>query len=491
MEEVLLASMVAELDLAVPARIRRLPVAALTRAQKARELERLQRSRAMLAAYEAELVLGLAADTPDTLDPPPGSPGARSGSWAPDNELPGVSEFFVPELAAVLNSGRVTATRRAVRAWVWRESLPATFAALGAGAIDETRATALAAVLQHAAPEVARRVEERLLPRAAALSVGRLRARATALLLEVDPEGAGTRRRAAECTADVRVHPAPADGMATLIADLPAADAAADLDVVDRLAGMLKNDGDTRPIGRLRAAVLHALISRPWDTSRPAVTAHLQVVAPLASLAGRASTPGEVDGLPITAAHLRALLTELDALGVRAPEGGSVTLALTDDAGGLLATTTSEALVRLARRGCSDHPAGGCGCAVLGRPPAVDRYEPTDAQRRWVRTRDRTCRFPDCGRRVGYADLDHVVAHADGGETCCTNLCCLCRSHHRLKTFARGWRFRMDPDGTLHVTTPAGITRSTRPPGLESPVTGPAGGDGPPDASRTGDPPPF
>ena len=41
----------------------------------------------------------------------------------------------------------------------------------------------------------------------------------------------------------------------------------------------------------------------------------------------------------------------------------------------------------------------------------------------------------------------------------------LCRSHHRLKTFAPGWQFAMDDDGTLHVTTPSGITRTTRPPG--------------------------
>jgi hypothetical protein len=41
----------------------------------------------------------------------------------------------------------------------------------------------------------------------------------------------------------------------------------------------------------------------------------------------------------------------------------------------------------------------------------------------------------------------------------------LCRSHHRLKTFASGWRFAMDDDGTLHVTTPSGVTRTTRPPG--------------------------
>ena len=77
--------------------------------------------------------------------------------------------------------------------------------------------------------------------------------------------------------------------------------------------------------------------------------------------------------------------------------------------------------------------------------------------------------MPNCGQRVGWADLDHVIPHSCGGPTSCTNLCCLCRTDHRLKTFARGWRFVMDPDGTLHVTTPSGVTRTTRPPGLRPP----------------------
>jgi hypothetical protein len=108
---------------------------------------------------------------------------------------------------------------------------------------------------------------------------------------------------------------------------------------------------------------------------------------------------------------------------------------------------------------------------VLGRPPATQAYEPTDTQQTLIHTRDRTCRFPTCGQRVGWADADHVVPHACGGATDCANLCCLCRSHHRLKTFALGWRFVMDPDGTLHVTTPSGITRTTRPPGMRAPTS--------------------
>ncbi len=94
----------------------RLPVGLLTREEKAAELQRLQARKAMDAAYEAELVMGLADDTPDSLDPPPGHPGARKGSWAPDPELPGVSESFTSELAVVLNCGRGTASHLAHRA---------------------------------------------------------------------------------------------------------------------------------------------------------------------------------------------------------------------------------------------------------------------------------------------------------------------------------------------------------------------------------------
>jgi hypothetical protein len=144
-----------------------------------------------------------------------------------------------------------------------------------------------------------------------------------------------------------------------------------------------------------------------------------------------------------------------------------VTCALTDAAGALRATATLDQLRRLARRGCPVHPDHrGCGCPVLDRPPVTDGYTPTAAQHAFATTRDRACRFPHCVQRTGWADRDHVLPHADGGATDCANLCCLCRSHHRLKTHARGWRFVLDDDGTLHVTTPSGVTRTTRPPGL-------------------------
>ena len=82
-----------------------------------------------------------------------------------------------------------------------------------------------------------------------------------------------------------------------------------------------------------------------------------------------------------------------------------------------------------------------------------------------------------------------MVARSAGGETACENLCCLCRRHHRLKTHARGWRFTMTADGVLSVTTPSGVTRTTRPPGLHLLTELQPVGDGPPPPDD--DPPPF
>ena len=451
----------------------------------AARLQGLQRRRAMDAAEETELILALAARRSAALDPPPDAAGARRAGWGGGQVSDEVSEFFPAELATVLNVGRGTASLKLARALTWSRKLPGTLAALAAGEIDERRACALADVLMHTTAEVAGQVEAALLPEATGLSVYKLTDRATALMLQFDAAAADERRAEAEKTADVRVHPSPTDGRATLAADLPTDEAVECHDLVDQLARMLKADGDPRPIGALRAHVLSTLIRRPAGTGLPNVAANLTVTADLDSLTGSSTVPGEVNGLPITAAHLRELLTRIGALGLTAPDGGTLTFAITGPHGQLLATVTPAELVRLARRGCTCHPATACTCSLLGPPSPTSAYTPTDRQRTFVTIRDRRCRFPHCGQRVGWTDLDHVHPHADGGATDCANLCCLCRSHHRLKTFAPGWRFRMDPDGTLHVTTPSGVTRTTRPPGMRPPPAPPVGPP-PPD-----EPPPF
>ncbi|WP_369138893.1 HNH endonuclease [Modestobacter versicolor] len=452
----------------------RVPVAWLSDDDKAAELRRVQERRAADTAYEAELIMSLAAERPASADPAPGTPGARRPGWA-DEVSGGVSEFFTSELSAVLNLGRGTAAYRYARARTWLTKLPLTFAALQAGELDQRRATQLAEVLMHTNAEVAGQVEAALLGEATDLSVARLRARATEELLRLDAAAADERRAEAEKAADVHLYPSATDGRATLAADLPAEEAVECFDVVDQLARMLKADGDPRRIGALRAHVLSLLIRRPADSGLPPVRADVRITADLDALTGATPTPGEVGGLPITAAHVRELLVRIGALGLTAPVGGTLTLAITGPDGELLATTTPAELARAAHRGCSDHREDACSCPVLGPPPETTGYAPTDRQRAFLTVRDRRCRFPNCGQRTGWTDLDHVAPHGDGGATDCTNLCCLCRSHHRLKTFAPGWRFRLDDDGTLHVTTPSGVTRTTRPPGLRPPGLRPPG----------------
>src|SRR6185312_5928213 len=102
-----------------------LPVSWLSAEEKADELGRIQAERARLAAREAEVILGFAADRPDDEDPAEGQPGARSRSWRKtDPEFPGVSESFPHELGMALGVGRGTAAHRLRRAWTLRRSLP-------------------------------------------------------------------------------------------------------------------------------------------------------------------------------------------------------------------------------------------------------------------------------------------------------------------------------------------------------------------------------
>jgi Domain of unknown function (DUF222) len=446
-------------------------VAERSAAEIALELGRLQRVKAALAAYEAELVLGLAAHRPNGLDRSD-RPGAADDGRSP---IPGTSEFFVEELAQVLNCSPRAAGRLAEAAFTLKARLPAVWGALADAELDLARARVFTDVLGHVRAEVADPVVARLLPVATGMSAGRLRAALTRAVLAVDSTFAEARRADAQKRADVRTYPADA-GMSVLVAELPTPVSAACWAVVNELAWMRKRDGDPRPIGQLRSVTLADLILRPWDTSRPPVTAVLDVVAPLPSLRPSgaecgAQAPGEVAGQPITAAHLRELLAQLDVVcpgSVRAPAGGSLRVSVTDADGVLLATTSRPELERLARRGCLEHPGVDCDCPVLRPPAAVDRYTPSPAQQRFTRARDRTCRHPGCGQPAARADLDHCLAYADGGPTDCANLCCLCRRHHRLKTFATGWRFVFTHHGVLRVTTPSGITRSTRPPGIQN-----------------------
>ncbi|KQS58272.1 hypothetical protein ASG36_09180 [Geodermatophilus sp. Leaf369] len=439
-------------------------------------LQALADADSQLAAFRADVVKRFADVRPDLWDLNPDDPAAKAEGWGSGRTFNGVTEFFTDELASVLGTSRMRADTLANFSLVLREQLIDTWHALAEGRIDEPRAYALVKALGWQAPavdaEIVAAVDREALQWAVAgEGPYRLRERAAALLLQYDAEASDRRRKAAKKLTDVVVRN-PADGFADFVVRMPTEVAAASWDTCDTYARLRKAEGDTRPIGELRALVATDLILRPWDTSREPVTAHLTLFATLPDPPeGSGLQDGRVGNQPITAAHLCELLTQLGfctAIGLEVPPGGTAEVALTDPGtGALRAVVTPHQLRHLARRGCPEHErtALPCDCPVLDAPPPTDAYRPTAEQNRFIDARDRTCRHPGCQRPARFTDADHVVAFHDGGPTSCDNLCNLCRRHHRLKTHAPGWRYSMTPDGRLSVTTPSGVTRTSAPPG--------------------------
>jgi Domain of unknown function (DUF222) len=93
---------------------------------------------------------------------------------------------------------------------------------------------------------------------------------------------------------------------------------------------------------------------------------------------------------------------------------------------------------------------------------AEPHYLPSAKLADFVRCRDLTCRAPGCDQPAVYCDIDHTIPYADGGRTHPSNLKCVCRKHHLLKTFW-GWRDQQLADGTVIWTLPSGQTYVTSP----------------------------
>ena len=141
----------------------------------------------------------------------------------------------------------------------WR--LPATWAALHAGAIDLARARLIADATGPLDDVTARAVESRILPRAGDQTTGQLRAALRRAVIAADPEGAEQRRKEAERHAKVTLYPDPATGTATLTGSrLPAVHAAAALARLTAIARAMKSAGMTGGLDYLRANALIGLL---------------------------------------------------------------------------------------------------------------------------------------------------------------------------------------------------------------------------------------
>ncbi|MBL3698183.1 HNH endonuclease signature motif containing protein [Leucobacter luti] len=94
---------------------------------------------------------------------------------------------------------------------------------------------------------------------------------------------------------------------------------------------------------------------------------------------------------------------------------------------------------------------------------AVDRYRPTPQMRRVLAARDLHCRAPGCRTPARRCDIDHTVAAAEGGATRTDNLAHLCRAHHVLK-HQSAWRVTQEGHGVLRWTSPGGRSYVDKPP---------------------------
>ena len=401
-------------------------------------------------ARDLEAVASLAALR--RSDQPLGGGPGIDGRTLSDEVLAGVREDFVTELALTRGCSEEAARVVLREALLLTGPLAATWSHLFAGVVSVAHAKVVVDLLGNATDEVAAEVQARVLPKAEGLTAAQFRERMRYHLYRVDAEARERRRREALKEIGVWVRRVD-EGVSELVIQGPTPAVHAAYDAVDGYARMQRADGDERTLGALRAETGLDLLLRPWDTSRPPVTAQLVLHASVRALRpdgdpAQTYEPGELDGTVVSAAECRDVLRDLPV--------GSVLIALDDAATGqTLAVATPAELTKAA---------AGSG---LAPPPDTDAYEPTAAQKRFLGVRDRHCRMPGCRRRPGRArtDLDHRIPYECGGPTACENLCCLCQRHHRIKTHAPGWFFDLLADGTLTVRTPAGVTRQTRPPG--------------------------
>jgi len=277
---------------------------------------------------------------------------------------------------------------------------------------------------------------------------------------KVRPEALALRFERARAERRVWVSPLP-DGMAELTAVLPAAVAhgihgrLTDMarDHKDRTALGAGASGDVRTLDQLRADLLADLL--------------------LTGAPQRVADP---------AGHLAAIRARVDVtipVELLRSGGGVVHQGVNAELNGQF-TLDPETAHRLAggepawNRVLTDPLSG----AVL----AVDRYRPNADLRRYLAARDTRCRFPGCGIRAAFLDLDHTEDAAHGGMTSSTNLAGLCRRHHVLKHHSR-WTVRQVGRGVLEWTSPTGRVHRDDPP---APATRRV------DAQMAGqDPPPF
>jgi hypothetical protein len=388
-------------------------------------------NRAALVAAEArELELAAAwADVhpAEAVHASPVLPGTERARVFGGDGTPEAGEFAAAELACLLGLSLAAAATLIADALDLRHRLPLLWRSVTTGQVRVWQARHVArrtrtTGLSHAQ---ARAVDAATTPHLATLPFGRFKDLLEARIIAVDPARAEARAEAEALDRYVTTGQSE-HGHKTLIARATAGEIIYLVAVVDRIAEVLLQRGDTRPVGVRRSKAL-GLLARPArvlellgedvpEAVAPEPTATLYVHVSRETLTGGDGVARVEDVGPITVGQVREFLGETAARVVVRP-----VLDLADES----------------------------------RP--VDCYEATPQLREQMALRQPTSAFPWSPATSRRMDLDHTSGWTAGtGATRIGNLGRLTRTEHRVKTHAAGWRHRQPRPGVHLWRTPTG-----------------------------------
>lgn len=374
----------------------------------------------------------------------------RTGSDADERELWWVDPeaAVAAELAAVLNVSAGMALHLTYRGVALRDRLPKVAALFERGLVSDLLVRVIVwrtDLIED--PEAMASMDAALAEQVVAwgpLSVKKTEQAIDALVERFDP-GALRRSRDSSQYRDVRFgSPSDEAGYTSMWARLLAGDAKVFEQRVNEIAGSVC-EADPRTLGERRSEALTALTAGHTELACRCGDAECAAV-------GRGRTPPTstvvhvVAGADTVAAARDTRAAETAVMSRCAPPAFVI-------GGGVLPTSLlAETLERATSRQV--------------RHPGVDaapetRYRPSAGLAAFVRCRDLTCRWPGCDKPADVCDLDHTVPYPLG-STHASNLKCLCRFHHLMKTFC-GWLDQQLPDGNVMWTAPTGHTYTTRP----------------------------
>ncbi|MFC8179662.1 DUF222 domain-containing protein [Rhodococcus sp. NPDC057297] len=441
--------------------------------------------------------------------------------------------YAASETAATLGCSKTVADTLAEIGMDLRLRLPAIAAAFADGDIDVARIRAIYRTTAGLTADAAHRIETETLTAARHLSPGPLATEINAIITRTAPdEAAANRKDVTDKLTSLRYR--DKDLIATLEANLPAAQAAACWQLITEMAATLC-PRDPRTRSQRLAAAFVTLIHRDThltctctpDDDKPC-TANPQLPdrrTPLTSitidvdtLLGLRDLPAYLAGHGIidpeyarelaANSHFNIILTDATNLADRtgittAPAQPRPTHISFNPLGrgrrrsGLALPTPSTPPTPTPRQ-CNENYSGtyqlidaleaaiktnpalavplypdGHG-GLTTPPPGALTYRPGTALADLVRHRDRTCRHPGCDVPAAGCEIDHIIAFdhhnpTRGGWTILTNLHCLCRYHHSLKTMgawtptmlAGAAEYWKSTSGTTAVTLPGNTTGRT------------------------------